>query len=78
MTAGMAHHLVSRAIDVTQQHYNNGNDGAKPLNMLQQWAIVAVLVTVVLYVATLSIVSRLSSNTLQSQQTARLILALNF
>ena len=77
MTAGMAHHLVSRAIDVTQQHYNNGNDGAKPLNTLQQWAIVAVLASVVLYVATLSIVSHPSSNALQSRQPARLILTLN-
>lgn len=57
MTAGMAHHLVSRAIDVTQQHYNKGDDGETLFKVHQQWAVLVIFATVVLYMATLSIIS---------------------
>lgn len=60
MTAGMAHHLVSRAIDVTQQHYNKGNDGEQPVYELPHGASILILATVVLFLATLSMVSRLA------------------
>ncbi|CAD6570750.1 MAG: hypothetical protein ASARMPRED_003911 [Alectoria sarmentosa] len=57
MTAGMAHHLVSRAIDVTQQHYNKGNDGEQPVFELPHGAAILILATVVLFLATLSMIS---------------------
>ena len=57
----MAHHLVSRALQVTQQHYNNGNDGEKKTYELQTWATLLILATFVLYLAMLSMVSRLAT-----------------
>ena len=59
MTAGMAHHLVSRAIDVTQQHYN-GNDAEQTLYKFH-WAAVLIFATVALYLAVISMVSGLAS-----------------
>ncbi|KAF6224303.1 hypothetical protein HO133_010880 [Letharia lupina] len=55
MTAGMAHHLVSRAIDVTQQHYN-GNDAEQTLYKFH-WAAVLIFATVALYLAVISMIS---------------------
>lgn len=65
MGAGMAHHLVSRALQVTQQHYNTFNgrveDGEEKTYQLQTWAAILILATFVLYLAMLSMVSHLAT-----------------
>ena len=72
MTAGMAHHLVRRALDITQQqHYSN--DGERSVYDIGGWALFAILATVVTYVGVISMVSHLI-HSLQSVQVARLIL----
>ena len=59
MTAAqMAHHLVSRAVDVTRQHYAENDD--PPVHELQRWAAVLIFSTVALYLAVLSMVSCLA------------------
>lgn len=61
MTAGIAHHLVSRAVDVTRQHYK-GDHGLEPGKDVVAWAILMLPVaTVLLYVAVLSMVSSLAA-----------------
>lgn len=61
----MAHHLVSRALQVTQQHYNTVNngveDGEEKTYQLQSWAAILILATFVLYLAMLSMVSYLAT-----------------
>ena len=57
MTAGVAHHLVSRAVDITQQHFN-GNDGEKPAYQLSGWALIAITATFLIYLGMISMVSR--------------------
>lgn len=72
MTAGVAHHLVRRAVDITQQHFN-GNDGEQTSYELGGLAFFVILATIVVYMGTLSLVSRLAM-LFEIQQTARLTL----
>lgn len=60
MTAGMAHHLVSRAVQVTTQHHYRGNDGEEPVHEFQLWATVLIVSTIMLYLAMISMVSFLA------------------
>lgn len=63
MTANMAkvaHNLVSRAVQVTQQHYS-GNNEEEQVYKFPPWATMLILATVLLYFAMLSMVSRLSN-----------------
>ena len=60
MTVAIAHSLVSRAFQVTKsQSGNNGEDGEGQVYQLQQWAAVVLFVTICVYMAMLSMVSRL-------------------
>lgn len=62
MTVGMAHSLVTRALHVTKQRYDYaGNDGEGQIYELQQWAAILVFATIGLYLAVLSMVSRLAT-----------------
>lgn len=56
MTAGVAHHLVRRAVDITQHHYNS-NDGEESTFKLGGLAFFALLATVVTYMGVMSLVS---------------------
>lgn len=58
--AKMAHHLVSRAIDVTKEQYNV-NDGEKTVHQVSAWAVMLIFTTIALYMAMLSMVSRLAT-----------------
>ena len=60
MTTGMAHHLVRRAVDMTQQQYN-GNDGEQTSYQLGGWALFVLLATVTIYTGMISLVSRLAT-----------------
>ena len=60
MTAGVAHHLVRRAVDITQHHYN-GNDGEQTSYELGGLAFFVILATIVVYMGTISLVSRLAT-----------------
>lgn len=60
MTAGVAHHLVRRAVDITQQHYN-GDNGEQTFTELGKWPLVIILATGVAYMAIISMVSRLAT-----------------
>ena len=61
MTVAIAHSLVSRALQVTKfQAGSNGEDGEGQVYQLQQWAAVVVFVTICVYMAMLSVVSRLT------------------
>lgn len=60
MTAGVAHHLVRRAVDITQQHYN-GDNGEQPFNELGKWPLIIILATGVAYMAIISMVSLLAT-----------------
>lgn len=63
MTANMAsvgRKLVSRAVEVTQQHYA-GNNEEEHVFKFPPWAGMLVLATIVLYFALLSMVSRLAT-----------------
>ena len=57
--SGIAHSLVRRAVDVTQQHYSSpqGDDQIKQIAL---WGVILLWVTGVLYFATVSAVSKLS------------------
>ena len=57
MTAGVAHHLVRRAVDITQQHIN-GDDGGQTSYELGKWAFFVIFATFVTYLAMISMVSR--------------------
>ena len=57
MTAGVAHHLVRRAVDITQQHINS-NNGEQTSYQLGHWAFFVILATVVAYIGMISMVSR--------------------
>lgn len=57
MTAGVAHHLARRAVDITQQHIN-GNDGGQTSYELGRWAFLVIFATFVTYLAMISMVSR--------------------
>ena len=57
--AGVAHHLVSRALDVTQQHFNGGeHDGEKTTYHIGFWAAMALLATFLTYLGIISMVNR--------------------
>ena len=57
MTAGVAHHLVRRAVDITQQHITN-NDGGETTYELGKWAFIVIFATFLTYMALISMVSR--------------------
>lgn len=62
MTAGVAHHLVSRAVEITQQHYNGNNGEAEGQTyQLGGKAFMLVLATVVIYLGMISMVSHLAA-----------------
>lgn len=60
MTAGVAHHLVRRAVDITQQHYN-GDNGEQSFNELGKWPLIVILATGVAYMAIISMVGLLAT-----------------
>ena len=54
----IAHHLLRRGIDATQQNYNEaGNDQEDPLKQIATWGIALIWVTSILYFAMMSAVS---------------------
>ena len=57
MTAGVAHHLARRAVDITQQHINS-NDGGQTSYEIGKWAFLVIFATFVTYLAMISMVSR--------------------
>ena len=61
MTAAlMAHRLVSRTVEATRQHYPSNDE--QPAFEIQKWAAVLISFTVILYLAVLSMVSRLATH----------------
>ena len=56
MTAGVAHHLVRRAVDVTQQHINS--NGEQTSYEIGKWAFLVIFATFLTYLAMISMVSR--------------------
>ena len=56
MTTGVAHHILSRAVDITQQRFN-GNDGEQQTYQIGGWTVFLILATVVLYLGAMSMVS---------------------
>ena len=56
MTVGVAHHLVRRAVDITQQHINGGDEGQTSYE-LGKWAFLVIFATFVTYLAMISMVS---------------------
>ena len=61
MTVAIAHSLVSRAVQATKSQYGNkGEDGEGQIYELQQWAAIVLFVTICVYTAMLSMVSRLT------------------
>lgn len=54
--SGIAHHLVRRTVEVTQQHYRGSDDNSHTY-MIQQWGALLILATGVLYMITIAAVS---------------------
>lgn len=66
----IAHHLLRRGIDATQQNFNNGSDGQDDqIKQIATWGIALIWVTGVLYLAMMSAVCL--------QQSSRLLYAAN-
>ena len=58
--SGIAHNLVRRAVDATQQHYNTvQEDNDDQIKRIAMWGMVLIWVTGVLYFAMMSAVSQL-------------------
>ncbi|KAK4696323.1 hypothetical protein P7C71_g1577, partial [Lecanoromycetidae sp. Uapishka_2] len=54
----IAHHLLRRGLDATQQNFNNGSDGQDDqIKRIATWGIVLIWVTGVLYLAMMSAIS---------------------
>ncbi len=57
--SGIAHNLVRRAVDVTQQHYNTSQgDNDDQIKRIAMWGMILIWVTGVLYFAMMSAVSQ--------------------
>ena len=57
--SGIAHNLVRRAVDATQQHYNTvQGDNDDQIKQIAMWGMVLIWVTGVLYFAMMSAVSQ--------------------
>ena len=57
--SGIAHNLVRRAVDVTQQHYNTSQgDNDDQIKRIAMWGMILIWVTGVLYFAMMSAVNQ--------------------
>lgn len=57
--SGIAHNLVRRAVDVTQQHYNTPQgDNDDQIKQIALWGMILIWVTGVIYFAIMSAVSQ--------------------
>ena len=57
--SGIAHHLVRRAVVVTQQHYNTPQgDNDDQIKQIATWGMILIWVTGVLYFAMMSAVGQ--------------------